>query len=119
VYRAICWVEEAPEPTLEVELELRNNTRARCSGCGWHRPGYDRLAERCLGFILLWGKKVFFVYAPHRVECPAYGIEVIGVDEIAWQQSHRYLTLVPTVEIPLSINGIIIDDILGEFLIRR
>ncbi len=159
VYGAVRWVEGAPEPTLEVELIPRSNSRAQCSGCSRRRAGYDRLAERRFEFIPLWGNKVFFVYAPRRVDCPtcgirvermpwvvgkhrlseAYawflagwakrlswkevaaafhtswdhvfcsveravdwgrahqdlsGIEAIGVDEIAWQRGHRYLTLV-------------------------
>ena len=159
VYGAIRWVNEAKEPTVEVELHARANSRAICSGCGHRRPGYDKLPERRFEFIPLWGIKVFFLYAPRRVECrrcgvkvermpwvsgkhqltEAYawflagwarrlswsevadafrttwdhvfssvemavswgrehrdlsGIEAIGVDEIAWQRGHKYLTLV-------------------------
>jgi len=159
VYESVHWVENVPEPTLEVELRPRSNGRAECSGCGRRRPGYDTLPERRFEFIPMWGNKVFFVYAPRRVDCPtcgirvermpwvvgkhhlteAYtwflagwakrlswkevaeafhtswdhvfcsveravtwgrahqdlsGIEAIGVDEIAWQRGHRYLTLV-------------------------
>jgi len=159
VYGAVHWVEEAPVPTLEVELRPRSNGRALCSGCGQQRPGYDTLPQRRFEFIPMWGNKVFFVYAPRRVDCPACGIrvermpwvagkhrlteayawflagwakrlswkevaeafrtswdhvfcsveraviwgrahqdlsgiEAIGVDEIAWQRGHRYLTLV-------------------------
>jgi len=159
VYGAVRWVEGAPVPTLEVEIQPRSNSRPACSGCGQRRPGYDRLAERRFEFIPMWGNKVFFVCAPRRVECPDCGIRVermpwvagkhrlteayawfladwakrlswkevavafrttwdhvfcsveravawgrehqdlsgvkaIGVDEIAWQRGHRYLTLV-------------------------
>ena len=159
VYGAIRWVNEAKEPTVEVELHARANSRAICSGCGHRGPGYDKLPERRFEFIPLWGIKVFFLYAPRRVECrrcgvkvermpwvsgkhqltEAYawflagwarrlswsevadafrttwdhvfssvemavswgrehrdlsGIEAIGVDEIAWQRGHKYLTLV-------------------------
>ena len=163
VYGAIRWVNEAKEPTVEVELHARANSRAICSGCGHRRPGYDKLPERRFEFIPLWGIKVFFLYAPRRVECrrcgvkvermpwvsgkhqltEAYawflagwarrlswsevadafrttwdhvfssvemavtwgrahrdlsGIEAIGVDEIAWQRGHKYLTLVYQVD---------------------
>jgi len=159
VYGKVSWVEGASIPTLEVEIKPRLNSRPVCSGCGKRRPGYDRLSERRFEFIPMWGNKVFFVYAPRRVECPecgvrvermpwaegkhqlteAYGwflsgwakrlswkevadafhttwdhvfssveravnwgrehqdlsgVEAIGVDEIAWQRGHRYLTLV-------------------------
>jgi len=33
-YEAERWVEDAPEPTIEVELRPRTNGRAICSGCG-------------------------------------------------------------------------------------
>jgi hypothetical protein len=44
VYGAIRWVNEAKEPTVEVELHARANSRPICSGCGHRRPGYD---SRC------------------------------------------------------------------------
>ena len=159
VYGTVRWDKDAIVPTLEVEIQPRLNSRAECSGCGQRRPGYDRLPERRFEFIPMWGNKLFFVYAPRRVECPACGIKVermpwvtgkhrltesyiwflarwakrlswkevaeafhttwdhvfcsveqavawgrdhqdlteitaIGVDEIAWQRGHRYLTLV-------------------------
>jgi transposase len=76
VYGAVSWVEGASVPTLEVEIQARSNSRPVCSGCGRKRPGYDRLPERRFEFIPLWGNKVFFVYAPRRVECPVCGIRV-------------------------------------------
>lgn len=159
VYGRVHWVEDAGEPVLEAELRPRSNSRALCSGCGRRRPGYDTLPARRFEFIPMWGIKVFFVYAPRRVQCrdcgvrveqmpwaagkhrltESYawflagwakrlswsevatafrtswdhvfrsvemavtwglghrdlsGVEAIGIDEIAWQRGHRYLTLV-------------------------
>jgi len=159
VYSSVHWVESATDPTLEAVLLPRANGRAVCSGCGRRRPGYDTLPVRRFEFIPMWGIKVFFVYAPRRVNCggcgvrveqmpwvsgkhqltEAYawflaswarrlswkevakafrttwdhvfssvdmavtwgikyrdlsGIEAIGIDEIAWQRGHKYLTLV-------------------------
>ncbi len=159
VYGTIRWVNEAKEPTVEVELRARANSRAICSGCGHRRPGYDTVPVRRFEFIPFWGIKVFFIYAPRRVDCrrcgikvermpwvagkhqltetyawflagwarrlswsevadafrttwdhvfssvemavtwgrahqDLSGIEAIGVDEIAWQRGHKYLTLV-------------------------
>lgn len=159
VYGAVNWVEDAREPTIEVELRPRANSRAICSGCGRRRPGYDTLPRRRFEFIPAWGIRVFFLYAPRRVACPACdvrvermpwaagkhqltetyawflagwarrlswkevakafrttwdhvfcsvemavnwglrhrdlsGVDAIGVDEIAWQRGHKYLTLV-------------------------
>ncbi len=159
VYGTVRWVEDATEPTIEAELRPRTNGQALCSDCGRKRPGYDTLPTRRFEFIPLWGIKVFFIYAPRRVNCrdcgvrvermpwaagkhqltetyawflagwakrlswkevagafrttwdhvfcsvemavtwgrahqDLSGIEAIGVDEIAWQRGHKYLTLV-------------------------
>ena len=159
VYGYVRFIDEVPTPTLEVEIKPRLNSTPVCSRCGRKSAGYDRLPERRFEFIPMWGNKVFFRYAPRRVECPRCGIRVeqmpwasgkhrlteayawflagwakrlswkevaeafrtswdhvfcsveravtwgrkhqdltnvtaIGVDEIAWQRGHRYLTLV-------------------------
>ena len=69
VYTAVRWIEHAGDPALEVEIEPRANSRALCSICERPRPGYDKLPARRFEFVPLWGMKVFFVYAPRRVEC--------------------------------------------------
>jgi len=69
VYSSVHWVESASDPTLEAVLLPRANGRAVCSGCGRRRPGYDTLPVRRFEFIPMWGIKVFFVYAPRRVNC--------------------------------------------------
>jgi len=159
VYEEVRWVDGAQAPTIEASLRPRSNSRAVCSGCGNTRSGYDTQPIRRFEFIPLWGIKVFFLYAPRRVDCPACGvrvelmpwvagkhrlteayawflagwarrlswtevaeafrttwdhvfcsvemavewgrehrdlsgIEAIGIDEIAWQRGHKYLTLV-------------------------
>ena len=159
VYGTVRWVEDALDPTLEVEVQPRKNSYPVCGGCKRKRPGYDTLQVRRIEFIPLWGIRVFFLYAPRRVACPDCGVRVewmpwvsgkhrlteayswflagwakrlswkevaqafhttwdhvfssveravvwgrehqdlsnvtaIGVDEIAWQRGHRYLTLV-------------------------
>lgn len=159
VYTAVRWIEHAGKAALEVDIEPRANSRALCSGCELPRPGYDKLPVRRFEFVPLWGMKVFFVYAPRRVDCrdcgvrverlpwasgkhrltDAYawflarwarrlswkevaevfasswdsvfrsvemavewgrahadysGVQAIGIDEIAWQRGHKYLTLV-------------------------
>jgi len=89
VYGAVCWVEDAKEPTIEVELRPRSNGRGQCAGCGRRRPGYDTLPERHFEFIPMWGNKVFFVYAPRRVDCPACGVRVVRMPWVAGK--HREL----------------------------
>ncbi len=51
-----------------MELHARANSRAICSDCGRRNPGYNRLSVRRFEFIPLLGFKVFFFYAPRRVE---------------------------------------------------
>ncbi|MCP4766921.1 MAG: hypothetical protein GY875_11685 [Gammaproteobacteria bacterium] len=76
VYGAVHLVEGTSVPTLEVELQPRLNSRPICSGCGYKRSGYDRSRERLFEFIPMWGHKVFFRYAPRRVDCPDCGVRV-------------------------------------------
>ena len=76
VYARVYWVGDGEAAQLEVEVVERANGRALCSGCGQARAGYDRLARRRFEFVPLWGIRVFLVYAPRRVECPACGIRV-------------------------------------------
>ncbi len=64
VYKSIRWVEETQEPTIEVEIIPRLNSRPVCSKCGLRGPGYDRLKPRRFEFVPMWGIKVFFLYAP-------------------------------------------------------
>ena len=89
VYGRIRWVNEAKEPTVEVELHARANGRAICSGCGQRRPGYDKLPARRFEFIPFWGIKVFFLYAPRRVECRRCGVKV---ERMPWVAGKHQLT---------------------------
>lgn len=89
VYGAIRWAEEASEPMIEVEVHPRSNSRAICSGCGRKRPGYDTLPARRFEFIPMWGIKVFFRYAPRRVDCPACGVRV---ERMPWSAGKHRLT---------------------------
>ncbi len=59
VYKSVRWVGNEAAPELEVEVAERANGKPVCSGCGHHRPGYDRLAKRRFEFVPLWGIKVF------------------------------------------------------------
>ncbi|MCP4343658.1 MAG: ISL3 family transposase, partial [Desulfobulbaceae bacterium] len=89
VYGTIRWVEDAEEPTIEAELRPRANSRPICSECGCKRPGYDRLPIRRFEFIPMWGIKVFFLYAPRRVDCPPCGIRV---ERMPWSEGKHRLT---------------------------
>lgn len=89
VYGAVRWAGTAREPAIEVELHPRRGSRPICSGCGRKRPGYDTLGERRFEFIPLWGIKVFFLYAPRRVDCPACNVRV---ERMPWAAGKHRLT---------------------------
>ena len=89
VYGKARWVEDAPRPTIEVEIQPRKNGRPICSGCGKIRPGYDRLPERRFEFVPMWGIAVYFVYAMRRVECPECGRIV---EKVPWCDGKNRLT---------------------------
>ncbi len=89
VYGTIRWTEGAGEPTIEAELRPRTNSRPICVNCGRKGPGYDRLPRRRFEFVPMWGIKVFFLYAPRRVECASCGI---GVERMPWSEGKHRLT---------------------------
>ena len=89
VYGKVRWVDDAEEPTIEVQIEARRNGRPICSGCHRSAPGYDRLPARRFEFLPLWGIAVYFVYAMRRVECPTRGVKV---EEVPWCDGKNQLT---------------------------
>jgi len=89
VYTTVRWIEHGGEPALEVGVEPRANSRALCSGCERPRPGYDKLPSRRFEFVPLWGMKVFFVYAPRRVDCLSCGVRV---ERLPWASGKHRLT---------------------------
>lgn len=76
VFGDIGFVQQAEQPTLEIQIRARANGQPICSGCGKRAPGYDTLSERRFEFIPLWGILVFFIYAPRRVACRRCGVKV-------------------------------------------
>lgn len=89
VYGSVRWVEAAGTPMIEAELHPRRDSRPVCSGCCRKRPGYDSLPLRRFEFIPMWGIKVFFLYAPRRVDCPACGVRV---ERMPWAEGKHRLT---------------------------
>lgn len=76
---------------LEVTIEARRNGRTVCSGCGYAGAGcYDRRPARRYEFVPLWGLRVFFVYAPRRVNCPGCGITI---ERVPWAEGKNQATI--------------------------
>jgi transposase len=89
IYESLAWRDQSDDPTIDVRVVARSNSRAVCSGCGKRRPGYDRRPERRFEFIPFWGIKVFLVYSPRRVKCPTCGVRV---ELLPWSVGKHQLT---------------------------
>ncbi len=90
VYGKIKWGKpKKGEPTLEVEVTPRLNSKPTCSGCHHPGPGYDTLPMRRFEFVPLWGIIVFFLYQMRRVDCPRCGVKV---EEVPWADGKRRIT---------------------------
>lgn len=76
-------------PELVVDVHERSGSRGVCGGCAKRRPGYDRQPMRRYEFLPLWGIRVFFRYAPRRVDCKRCGIRV---EALPWALGKRPLT---------------------------
>lgn len=89
VYKSVSWDDQSIEPSLEIAVQARSNSRAVCPGCGKRRSGYDKQPARRFEFIPLWGIKVFLIYAARRVNCPQCGILV---ERLPWAVGKHQLT---------------------------
>nr|VFK44611.1 MAG: Transposase [Candidatus Kentron sp. SD] len=91
VYGEVRWAEDEREAAIDVELRPRKNSRPLCPECGHRhrRPGYDKRPTQRFEFIPMWGFKVFFCYAPRRVNCPDCGIHV---ERMPWVKGKHRLT---------------------------
>lgn len=89
VYKSVTFNDQAAEPTLDVDVVARSNTRPVCSGCGRKAARYDKRPERRYEFIPLWGIKVFLVYTACRVNCSRCGVRV---EWLPWAVGKHRLT---------------------------
>lgn len=89
IYTSVRWVDSPGGPVIEADLKARLNSRGVCSGCEHRRPGYDTLPGRRFEFVPLWGVKVYFLYAPRRVNCSRCGIKV---EQLPWSTGKHQLT---------------------------
>lgn len=90
VYGSCLLIEKESGLELEVLIEARKNGQAVCSGCSYAGAGcYDRRPARRYEFIPLWGLRVYFVYAPRRVNCPYCGVRV---EKVPWAEGKQHET---------------------------
>lgn len=74
---------------LIVELLARKNSRGECATCGLCCPTYDTQPSRDYEYVPLWGMRVYFRYAPRRVDCKEHGIHV---ERVPWACGKERLT---------------------------
>lgn len=89
VYGELRFCNEDRKTQIEVDVRPHGRSRARCSGCGQKRPGYDTLSPRRFEFVPLWGIAVFLLYAMRRVDCPKCGIVV---EMVPWADGKTRIT---------------------------
>jgi transposase len=64
---------------LVIDIEPRRNIRSICPECSKWRNVYDRQPQRLfeyLEYLPIWAFKVYFRYAPRRVDCPTCSVKV-------------------------------------------
>jgi transposase len=89
VYDKVCWIPGTDEPSIEVTVLPRRNSKALCSKCGRAASLYDHLDWRRFEFIPLWGYQVFLLYHMRRVNCRHCGVKV---EQVPWAHGKRELT---------------------------
>jgi transposase len=84
VVKSVRHTLDAPDPRIDVDLDIDPRRKRRGSCCG--RPGrvHDVLPERQWHFVPLWNIPVFLHYAPRRVVCPRFGKPI--VEAMPWNR---------------------------------
>lgn len=80
-----------PDSRIDVRVEPRRNSRARCCRCSRSGATYDHQPERRFDFVPLWGMRVFLLYAPRRVDCDRCGVHV---EVMPWATGKSSMTTV-------------------------
>jgi len=89
VYGAVSINLVGDEDALVIDLVARRNSRPVCPECGKMGPMYDRQPERLFEYLPVWTFKVFFRYAPRRVNCSVHGIKV---EALPWAYGKERMT---------------------------
>lgn len=89
VYGAVSIKLVGDEDALVIDLVARRNSRPVCPECGKVGPVYDRQPERLFEYLPVWTFKVFFRYAPRRVNCSVHGVKV---EALPWAYGKERMT---------------------------
>ena len=89
VYGAVSIKLVGDEDALVIDLVARRNSRPVCPECGKVGPMYDRQPERLFEYLPVWTFKVFFRYAPRRVNCSVHGVKV---EAMPWAYGKERMT---------------------------
>jgi len=89
VYGTTYWEERAGEKSLVIELHSRKNSQGECCICGKWCSTYDTQPFRYYEYVPLWGMRVYFRYAPRRVNCKVDGIHV---ERLPWAEGKERTT---------------------------
>jgi len=74
---------------LIIDIAARRNSRPVCPKCNKKRSMYDRQPQRMFEYMPIWAFKVYFRYAPRRVNCPICGIKV---EALPWGHGKERMT---------------------------
>lgn len=89
VYKRAHWETSVAGKTLIITLAARKNSQGECCICGKRCSTYDRQPERDYEYVPLWGIRVYFRYAPRRVQCKKDGIHV---EQVPWSDGKERMT---------------------------
>lgn len=74
---------------LVIDIVPRSNSRPVCPECNKKRNVYDRQPQRLFEYMPIWAFKVYFRYAPRRVDCPICGVKV---EALPWGYGKERMT---------------------------
>jgi len=88
VYGKVYWEKVGAEKSLVVDLLPRKNSCGECAMCGKRCGTYDTQPVRYYEYVPLWGIKVYFRYAPRRINCKDHGIHV---EQLPWAEGKEHM----------------------------
>ncbi len=89
VYGTVCFKQVNGVEALIIDIVPRRNSRPICPECRKQRNSYDRQPSRLFEYLPIWTFKVYFRYAPRRVNCPEHGVKV---EALPWGYGKERMT---------------------------